>query len=133
MDPWLSGIGLNKNTCVKNGFGATFCGDDADAYQKNIADLQSSLGSVGSSSQSGEAALNVRAALPAVEAYYADNNTYGGMSRAKLSRIDNSATLSTEPIVSDDGQRYCIQDSAGGETYSYTGPGIDSMPVPGSC
>jgi non-ribosomal peptide synthetase component E (peptide arylation enzyme) len=29
-DETLSKVGLNKNPCVKNAFGATFCGDDAE-------------------------------------------------------------------------------------------------------
>lgn len=30
LDKPLSGIGLNKNPCVQNAFGATFCGEDAE-------------------------------------------------------------------------------------------------------
>jgi hypothetical protein len=134
MDPWLSGIGLNKNTCVKNGFGATFCGDAADEYQRNVAELQSSLGSLGFSSQAADdATMNVRAAIPAVEAYYADNNTYAGMSLVALRLIDSSIALTAEPVVSASGQQYCIESTVASGTYSYRGPGIDSAPLSGSC
>jgi hypothetical protein len=30
LDRPLSSVGLNKNPCVQNAFGATFCGDDAE-------------------------------------------------------------------------------------------------------
>ncbi|HLE98894.1 MAG TPA: prepilin-type N-terminal cleavage/methylation domain-containing protein, partial [Gaiellaceae bacterium] len=43
------------------------------------------------------AGSNVRAALPAVEAYYADNNTYVGMTIAQLKLIDQAVNLSAEP------------------------------------
>ena len=39
MDPWLSKVGLNKNECVVNVFGATFCGDAAKRYQQQIHKL----------------------------------------------------------------------------------------------
>jgi hypothetical protein len=32
LDRPLSEVGLNRNTCVENGFGTTFCGDDAEEY-----------------------------------------------------------------------------------------------------
>jgi len=37
MDPWLSQVGLNKNDCFQNGFGATFCGDAARDYEERLA------------------------------------------------------------------------------------------------
>ena len=40
------------------------------------------------------AGSNVRAALPAVEAFYADNNTYTGMTTAALKSIDQAVNLS---------------------------------------
>lgn len=40
LDEPLSHVGLNKNPCVKNAFGATFCGDAARSYCDNLADLR---------------------------------------------------------------------------------------------
>lgn len=37
FDEPLSHIGLNKNPCVKNAYGATFCGDDAKSYCQSVA------------------------------------------------------------------------------------------------
>jgi hypothetical protein len=36
LDEPLSHIGLNKNPCLKNAFGATFCGDSAKSYCDSI-------------------------------------------------------------------------------------------------
>jgi hypothetical protein len=51
---WLSGrldivlapIGLNKNECVTNAFGATFCGDDAKRYEQQVSNIQSDLNQI---------------------------------------------------------------------------------------
>lgn len=32
LDRPLSSVGLNRNACVRNAMGATFCGKDADRY-----------------------------------------------------------------------------------------------------
>jgi hypothetical protein len=32
FDEPLSHVGLNRNPCVKNHYGATFCGDEAKSY-----------------------------------------------------------------------------------------------------
>lgn len=40
MDPVLSNVGLNRNDCVQNGFGAKFCGDAAEQYQRNVAEAK---------------------------------------------------------------------------------------------
>jgi hypothetical protein len=32
LDTTLAGVGLNFHPCVKNGYGATFCGQDATNY-----------------------------------------------------------------------------------------------------
>ena len=45
------------------------------------------------------AAANVRAAIPAVEAYYADHNSYTGMTLAELRLIDQGVALSGDPVI----------------------------------
>jgi type IV pilus assembly protein PilA len=85
------------------------------------------------------AGSNVRAALPAVEAFYADNNTYTGMSIAALKSIDQAVNLSVAPTITGGGAGYCIQsdaDGAGSGTnavHSFRGPGVNTAPVPGAC
>jgi type IV pilus assembly protein PilA len=87
------------------------------------------------------AGANVRAALPAVEAFYADNGTYVGMTIAQLKLIDQAVNLSAAPssLAGGNAPHYCIQsdaDGAGGGTASvhhFEGPGIDTSPQPGPC
>jgi type IV pilus assembly protein PilA len=87
------------------------------------------------------AGANVRAALPAVEAFYADNGTYVGMTIAQLKLIDQAVNLSAAPssLAGGNAPHYCIQsdaDGAGGgtaATHHFEGPGVDTSPVPGPC
>ena len=67
------------------------------------------------------AQANVRTAVPAAEAYYADNGTYVGMTTGALTLIDAGikATVSgTAPTAS----VYCIQAVSGSYTYRKVGP-----------
>lgn len=73
---------------------------------------------------------NVRAALPAVEAYYADNGTYDGMTLANLkSTYDQNIKLTT---VTESDTTYCIQSTIGGKSWKIAGPG-NTDPVTGTC
>ena len=82
------------------------------------------------------AAANVRAAIPAAEAYYADNSDYDGMTLVTLKAIDQGIALAA---VTETDVAYCLQsdaDGAGGGTenpHRYRGPGVDSAPVAGTC
>jgi prepilin-type N-terminal cleavage/methylation domain-containing protein len=68
---------------------------------------------------------NVRAAVPAAEAYYQDFGTYAGMDTAALTAID--AGLSDDiVVVAPDDDSYCLQtDVPGNAEASYAGPGGD--------
>ena len=83
------------------------------------------------------AAANVRAAIPAAEAYYADNSSYTGMTLAALRSIDQGIALSVVTVPT--AATYCLQsdaDGAGSGTenpHRYRGPGIDTAPVAGTC
>ena len=82
MDSFLVNVGLNKNDCVQNAFGATFCGGAAKAYGQAIgADL--------SPSDMDAAMANVRATIPSAEAYYADHGSYAGMTVDQLRLYDS--------------------------------------------
>ena len=65
------------------------------------------------------AASNVRAAVPAVEAYFSDSNTgnYAGMTVAKLQEIDAAVKLTTAKPVADGAgtanASYCISSQVG--------------------
>lgn len=38
LDKMLAPVGLNFRDCATNGFGATFCGDDLEEYQREVVD-----------------------------------------------------------------------------------------------
>jgi type IV pilus assembly protein PilA len=85
------------------------------------------------------AAANVRAAIPAVEAFYADFNTYAGMTLVALRGIDQGVALSGDPTILGGGTGYCIESDSNGaaaggaKEHKYTGPGVDAAPVEASC
>jgi type IV pilus assembly protein PilA len=74
---------------------------------------------------------NVRAAVPAVEAYFSDNTTddatpttsgYQGMSVATLAAIDATISSNSLTVNSASTSTYCISDSEGGHTARKNGP-----------
>jgi type IV pilus assembly protein PilA len=81
------------------------------------------------------ARANLRAALPSVEAYFADdtlgNGDYAGMTIAQLQTVDANIDLA-EVNVTGGGTGYCIEATEGGQTWSVTGPGTTD-PVEVAC
>jgi prepilin-type N-terminal cleavage/methylation domain-containing protein len=76
------------------------------------------------------AKANVRAALPAVEAYYADNGSYDNMSAANLaSTYDQNIKLAA---VTEADTTYCIQSTVNGVSWKIEGP-ANTDPVAGTC
>jgi prepilin-type N-terminal cleavage/methylation domain-containing protein len=72
---------------------------------------------------------NVRAALPAVEAFYADTGTYDGLTPAALQARDQNVQVSA---VTETNSAYCIQSTVGGQNWKIVGPG-NTTPVEGTC
>jgi type IV pilus assembly protein PilA len=76
------------------------------------------------------AAANVRAAVPAAEAYYADtdlgNGSYTGMTEAELQDIDSGLSSTVVAVATGSGQTYCIGSEVGGIQRSVSGPGADA-------
>ncbi|MDQ3857784.1 MAG: prepilin-type N-terminal cleavage/methylation domain-containing protein [Actinomycetota bacterium] len=68
------------------------------------------------------AQANVRSAIPAIEAYYADNQAYDGMTPTLLKKNYDSGISSTIAIPSAAGQTYCVQSTVGGKTFHKSGP-----------
>ena len=66
------------------------------------------------------AAANVRSGIPAVETYFADNNTYVGMTTAALQAIDAGVKITAIGTVT--GTSYCVSATVGGKTWSKNGP-----------
>ncbi len=65
---------------------------------------------------------NLRTAMSAAEAYYAENTTYVGMDRPALTAIDGglSPTLTVAAVLS---SSYCLTDTVRGRVWSLAGPG----------
>jgi type IV pilus assembly protein PilA len=63
------------------------------------------------------AAADLRAAIPSVEAYFADNGTYAGMTTANLqSNYDQSITPSIISVISAGAATYCVKATAPGDS-----------------
>jgi prepilin-type N-terminal cleavage/methylation domain-containing protein len=71
------------------------------------------------------AKANLRAALPAAEAYFADNGTYATMTKPLLVAID-SGISDTLTVASADADSYCLAETVGGKQWSVAGPGASS-------
>jgi len=76
------------------------------------------------------AQANVRASIPAIEAYYADNNTYAGATLPYL-QTTYDAGVKNIVIVSAGSTTYCMQSTVGAETWNKSGPGADI--ITGAC
>jgi hypothetical protein len=77
-----------------------------------------------SSSESLDAPSSIRAAIPAIEAYYYDHKTYTGMTVSKL-REDIDAGLPAIRIVSAKKKTYCIEIAPNGVSFFNKGPGLN--------
>jgi type II secretion system protein G len=76
------------------------------------------------------AKANVRAALPAVQAYHADHGDYDGMTATVLkSMYDQNVRLTT---VTETGSAYCIQSTVNDKSWKIAGPDT-TEPVSGTC
>jgi type IV pilus assembly protein PilA len=70
------------------------------------------------------AKANVRAAIPGVEAFYADHNTYSGLHLTKL-QASYDAGIKNISVVRATGASYCVQSVVGQATYKKAGPSAD--------
>src|SRR5947209_16262653 len=75
------------------------------------------------------AKANVRAAIPAVEAYHADTTGvgnsagYAGMTVSLLQAYDSAIVPTKLTISSADSVTYCVSSTVGGKTWNKNGPG----------
>jgi prepilin-type N-terminal cleavage/methylation domain-containing protein len=81
------------------------------------------------------AQANVRAIVPSINAYHIDSGTYAGMTIAGLKasydpQLDSALFALGDPATLTD-TSYCVQSTAGGETYRKAGPAADI--VSGTC
>ena len=76
------------------------------------------------------AQANVRAALPAAEAYFGDHGSYAGMTIAKLrTSYDTGVKINTIKLTGT--KTYCVDAVSGAFTYTVTNPGGNI--APGHC
>lgn len=68
------------------------------------------------------AEANLRSAIPAIEAYYSDNDTYVGMDLAVLREIDAGLPASVV-VARAEATSYCVQVTEESATAHYDGPG----------
>jgi len=78
------------------------------------------------------AKANLRAALPAAEAYYADNSTYVGMTPVTLKAIDQGVS-GTLKVTAASATAYTMCDSPSGKAWSVTGPGSSTYTAIATC
>jgi type IV pilus assembly protein PilA len=76
------------------------------------------------------AKANVRASIPGVEAYYADNNSYAGLTSAVLRSVYDAGIKNIQ-VVSATASTYCVESTVGQATYKKAGPSADI--VSGAC
>jgi type IV pilus assembly protein PilA len=69
------------------------------------------------------AKANVRSAIPSVETFFADNNTYAGMTKSKLLAYDAGLKVSVGSTLST--TSYCVYNTVGGFAYKKAGPAAD--------
>ncbi len=84
-----------------------------------------SFGASGETSVASSAQANVRGAIPAIEAYYADNNTYAGATLEALQQYDHG--VAGIRIVRADELTYCLESGSVSETYSKAGPAAEIL------
>ncbi len=115
----FTGAGSAKTNSAKAGSSST----TATAYKQELARLHRlALKSA--------AQANVRAAVPALEAYNADHGRYTGVTLAKLQR-QYDAGVRNIAIVSAGASTYCIENTAPSSfTYHRIGPVGDILPGP---
>jgi hypothetical protein len=88
-------------------------------------------GSESSSSSSEEAGrAAVRASIPALEAYYADNGTYKGASLEVLQQRYDAGIHGIRIVKAND-QTYCVESTFGAFAWHKAGPSSEVMP--GNC
>jgi hypothetical protein len=94
------------------------------------SDNDSGSGSATVPYEPGDGATAVRASIPAIEAYYADNGTYKGVTLALLQQRYDAGIRDIEVVKATD-KTYCIQSTTAGIPWFKNGPASDI--APGEC
>ena len=73
--------------------------------------------------QNAAAEADLRAAVPSAEAYFSDNQTYVGMTTAKLIASYDSGLSPLVNILGVNATNFCLEAFDNGSTYYFAGPG----------
>jgi type IV pilus assembly protein PilA len=76
------------------------------------------------------AGSNVRAAIPAAEAFFADHGYYTGMTKASLLQIDTGMKASVGTVTA---TNYCLYATVSGHIQHKRGPSADKEVTTGAC
>ena len=68
------------------------------------------------------AKANVRAAIPSIEAFYADHNSYAAMGTATTTKLSTYDAGIKVTVISSAAATYCVKASSGSYTYYKAGP-----------
>jgi len=82
------------------------------------------------SSDDAAAQANVRASVPAIEAYYADNGSYAGATPDILRTTYDAGLPDVHFVGRFTRTTYCVQSTVGAATYSKNGPSAQVAPGP---
>jgi hypothetical protein len=84
---------------------------------------------VGSGSDASQGEASIRAAIPALEAYYADHGTYAGATVEKLRSLYDQSIEGVR-IVSANDRTYCMENTGGALVFNKRGPAADIVDGP---
>jgi len=136
----ISIVRLNKKTyCIETGAGNPHLFFDTENFELMLGSCSEpkkgtpynppQTNEAADESNTTDASYPLRNAAPAIEAYHEDNNTYAGMTIAKLRRYD--ASIKGISIVRMDKEAYCIESIENVPSVFFEGPSGEIML--GSC
>ena len=99
-----------------------------DAFKARRGDVTAQRRIAARDQSTAGGADEVRAVIPALEAWYADHNSYAGASADLLRRTYDAGVPDVEIVVAGD-TTYCVQ-SVGDPIYHKAGPAAEILPGP---
>jgi type IV pilus assembly protein PilA len=79
------------------------------------------------------AEADIRAAVPSIEAWYADNGTYVGVTTTFIKASIDSGLSSAVKIPAKAANSYCVAATVGGKSWSLNGPGASAWHQSNDC
>jgi hypothetical protein len=126
----LAGTLIGRYVFPHNGPETAFYQHLNAAYEARAAGRAAAVQQTSEESDAVTVQANVRAAIPALEAYNADHGGYTGATLAGLQR-SYDAGVRDVTIVRADGATYCVESGSGSTEYHKDGPAAEILP--GGC